>query len=96
MPNFLRNGPKTSVLISCTNPDLLQLLIKFLSSCSRFVRVIPCFRFIERFVNFLGVLLKSSHTTIFSVPFFDTLPIVSFSRYHLACKDRLLIPYIRA
>ena len=84
MPSFLRNRPKTSVLISCTNPGLLQLLIKFLSLCSRFVRVTPCFRFrfIERIVNFLGFLLKSSHTTIFSVPFFDTLPkffMLSFS-----------------
>ena len=75
MPSFLCNKLKTNVLSSRTNPGLLQLLIKFLSLCSRSVHVIPCFlfRFWEHLVDFLDFLLKSDHTTIFSVPFFDTL-----------------------
>ena len=74
MPSFLCNKLKTNVLSSCTNPGLLQLLTKFLSLCSRSVRVVLCFlvRFCARFLNFLGFFIKKwPHYDIFCALFWD-------------------------
>ena len=76
IPNFRCSKLKTRVVSSCTNPGLLWLLTNALSLCSSSVRVVPCclLRFCDRFLNFHCFLLKSAHTTIFSVPFLETLP----------------------
>ena len=87
---FSLTNKKTNVLGSYTNIGLLLLPTKFLSCVLGLSVFHVSFSILRAFCE-LYFLLKSVHTTIFSVSFFNTLP--KFLCCHLVCKDKLwLVP----